>query len=216
MRDPEARGLNCEAYLGHQINAEPRPPARRSSPPCSPGAPTSSSIRPHDEAAQYFASTFAVLRDTPAATRRAAAAYCRTHACAFKPLQSSLTEAPRGGREVGEGHPARRPSLSWSRATTAPSLMLSRPAAETKAERSPPGVGRKRTSRSPMRSTSDERGPLRLVAGQRDRATADRAQRADMSPGQAERREQDCRRRLPAAVIRAESPRSAAPQRVGG
>jgi hypothetical protein len=79
-RDPAARAVSCAAYLGHEINAVPRaarPPLlaalrawraeleRRSS---------------RDEAAQYFASTFAVLRDAPPRTRRAAAAYCRAHA----------------------------------------------------------------------------------------------------------------------------------------
>jgi uncharacterized membrane protein YccC len=78
--DPAGRAVNCAAQLGHEINAVPRaarPPLiaamrawradleRRSS---------------RDEADQYFASTFAVLRDTPPRVRRAAAAYCRANA----------------------------------------------------------------------------------------------------------------------------------------
>lgn len=80
LGDPAARAVSCAAYLGHEINAvrrAQRPPLlaalhawrteleRRSS---------------RDEAAQYFASTFAVLRDAPSRTRHAAAAYCRAHA----------------------------------------------------------------------------------------------------------------------------------------
>ena len=78
--DPEGRAVNCAAYLGHEINAVPR----------AAGAPLIAAMRawrgelerrrPKDEADQYFASTFAVLRDTPPRTLRAAAAYCRAHA----------------------------------------------------------------------------------------------------------------------------------------
>ena len=78
--DPEGRAVNCAAYLGHEINA-----VRRAARP-----PLIAAMRawraelergrPRDEADQYFASTFAVLRDTPARTRHAAAAYCRAHA----------------------------------------------------------------------------------------------------------------------------------------
>ncbi|MBV9884070.1 MAG: hypothetical protein JO276_13760 [Sphingomonadaceae bacterium] len=78
--DPEGRAVNCAAYLGHEINAVPRaarPPliaAMRA------WRADLERRRTKDEADQYFASTFAVLRDTPPRTRRAAAAYCRAHA----------------------------------------------------------------------------------------------------------------------------------------
>lgn len=78
--DPAERAVNCAAYLGHEINAVPRagrPPliaAMRA------WRAALERRRPRDEAAQYFASTFAVLRDTPAPTRHAAARYCRAHA----------------------------------------------------------------------------------------------------------------------------------------
>jgi len=78
--DPAERAVNCAAYLGHEINKVPRaarPPliaAMRA------WRAELERRRPRDEAAQYFASTFAVLRDTPAATRHAAALYCRAHA----------------------------------------------------------------------------------------------------------------------------------------
>ena len=78
--DPEDRAVNCAAYLGHEINAVPRaarPPliaAMRA------WRAELERRRPHDEADQYFASTFAVLRDAPARERHAAAIYCRAHA----------------------------------------------------------------------------------------------------------------------------------------
>ena len=78
--DPEGRAVNCAAYLGHEINAVPRaarPPliaAMRA------WRAELERRRGRDEADQYFASTFAVLRDTPPRTLRAAAAYCRAHA----------------------------------------------------------------------------------------------------------------------------------------
>jgi hypothetical protein len=80
MSDPDYRAVACAAYLGHEINAVPR--AAR--PPLI-AAMQAWRIdlerrRPHDEAEQYFASTFAVLHDTPDRTRHAAAAYCRIHA----------------------------------------------------------------------------------------------------------------------------------------
>jgi len=78
--DPESRAVSCAAYLGHEINAVPR----------SARAPLIAAMRawraelerrrPKDEADQYFASTFAVLRDAPPRARHAAAAYCRAHA----------------------------------------------------------------------------------------------------------------------------------------
>jgi hypothetical protein len=78
--DPEGRAANCAAFLGHEINA-----VRRAARP-----PLIAAMRawrtalergrPKDEADQYFASTFAVLRDTPAPVRHAAATYCRAHA----------------------------------------------------------------------------------------------------------------------------------------
>lgn len=78
--DPEGRAVSCAAYLGHQINAVPR--AAR--PPLVAAMRAWRSDlerrRSKDEADQYFASTFAVLRDTPPRARRAAAAYCRAHA----------------------------------------------------------------------------------------------------------------------------------------
>lgn len=78
--DPDARAVSCEAYLGHQINAEPRArwPRLRTAMLAWRGQLEARMGR--DPAAQYFATTFAVLRDTPAATRRAAAAYCLAHA----------------------------------------------------------------------------------------------------------------------------------------
>jgi hypothetical protein len=78
--DPEGRAVNCAAYLGHEINALPRaarPPflaAMRA------WRTELERRRPRDEADQYFASTFAVLRDTPPHLLRAAASYCRAHA----------------------------------------------------------------------------------------------------------------------------------------
>ena len=79
-RDPEERAVNCAAYLGHEINAVPH----RSRPPLIAAMRAWRADlerrRSKEEADQYFASTFAVLRDTPAPIRRAAAAYCRAHA----------------------------------------------------------------------------------------------------------------------------------------
>ena len=78
--DAEGRAVNCAAYLGHEVNA-----VRRAARP-----PLIAAMRawraelergrPQDEADEYFASTFAVLRDAPPRTRHAAAAYCRAHA----------------------------------------------------------------------------------------------------------------------------------------
>jgi hypothetical protein len=78
--DPEGRAVNCAAYLGHEINAVPR--AARPPLVAAMGAWRAEleHRRPRDEADQYFASTFAVLRDTPPRTLAAAAAYCRSHA----------------------------------------------------------------------------------------------------------------------------------------
>jgi len=78
--DPEGRAVNCAAYLGHEINA-----VRRAARPPLIAAMRAwraalERRRPHEEADQYFASTFAVLRDAPAAERHAAAVYCRAHA----------------------------------------------------------------------------------------------------------------------------------------
>ena len=82
--DPDARAVGCEAYLGHEINASPRSrwPQLRAAMRAWRAQLETRMTR--DEAAQYFASTFAVLRDTPAATRRAAAAYCLAHAPATR------------------------------------------------------------------------------------------------------------------------------------
>jgi len=80
MSDLDGRAVNCAAYLGHEINAvrhAARPPliaAMRA------WRAELERRRPRDEADQYFASTFAVLRDAPARTRHAAAGYCRAHA----------------------------------------------------------------------------------------------------------------------------------------
>jgi hypothetical protein len=78
--DPEGRAVSCAAYLGHEINA-----VRRSARP-----PLIAAMQAwrgelerrwtKEEADQYFASTFAVLRDAPARERHAAAIYCRVHA----------------------------------------------------------------------------------------------------------------------------------------
>ena len=78
--DPEGRAVNCAAFLGHEINE-----VRRASRPPLIAAMRAwraelERTRTRDEADQYFASTFAVLRDTPPRTRHAAAAYCRAHA----------------------------------------------------------------------------------------------------------------------------------------
>jgi hypothetical protein len=78
--DPEGRAVNCAAYLGHEINAvnhSARPPliaAMRA------WRAELERRRTKNEADQYFASTFAVLRDAPARERHAAAIYCRAHA----------------------------------------------------------------------------------------------------------------------------------------
>jgi hypothetical protein len=83
--DPAGRAVNCAAYLGHEINAVPhaaRPPliaAMRA------WRAELQRRRTRDEADQYFASTFAVLRDTPPRTLVAAAAYCRSHAPVSRP-----------------------------------------------------------------------------------------------------------------------------------
>ena len=78
--DPADRAVNCAAYLGREINA-----VRRASRPPLIAAMRAwraalARGRTTDEADQYFASTFAVLRDTPPRARHAAAAYCRAHA----------------------------------------------------------------------------------------------------------------------------------------
>jgi hypothetical protein len=78
--DPDARAVGCEAYLGHEINASPRIRWPRLRAAMLAWRAQLETRMTRDEAAQYFASTFAVLRDTPAATRRAAAAYCLAHA----------------------------------------------------------------------------------------------------------------------------------------
>jgi hypothetical protein len=80
LRDQDYRAVSCAAYLGHEINASPhaaRPPLVAA---MQAWRVDLERRRPHDEAEQYFASTFAVLHDTPARTRRAAAVYCLTHA----------------------------------------------------------------------------------------------------------------------------------------
>ena len=78
--DPEGRAVNCAAYLGHEINAVPRPARPPLIAAMLAWRAELERGRPRDEADQYFASTFAVLRDSPPRTRHAAAAYCRAHA----------------------------------------------------------------------------------------------------------------------------------------
>src|SRR5689334_16238416 len=78
--DPEARAVNCAAYLGHEINAVPRPARPPLIAAMRAWRRELERRRTRDEADQYFASTFAVLRDAPAAERHAAAVYCRGHA----------------------------------------------------------------------------------------------------------------------------------------
>ena len=78
--DPESRAVNCAAYLGHEINAVPRAARPPLIATMRAWRADLERERSKDEADQYFASTFAVLRDTPAPIRRVAAAYCRAHA----------------------------------------------------------------------------------------------------------------------------------------
>lgn len=80
LRDPDSRAVSCAAYLGHEINAVRRPARPPLIAAMRAWRAELERRRPHDEAAQYFASTFAVLRDTPARSRHAAASYCRVHA----------------------------------------------------------------------------------------------------------------------------------------
>jgi hypothetical protein len=78
--DPAGRAVNCAAYLGHQINALPRAGRPRLVAAMQAWRAELRRRLPRDEADQYFASTFAVLGDTPAPVRTAAAAYCRSRA----------------------------------------------------------------------------------------------------------------------------------------
>jgi len=80
MSDLDGRAVNCAAFLGHEINAVRH--AERPQLIAAMRAWRTELERrlSRDQADQYFASTFAVLRDTPARTRHAAAVYCRAHA----------------------------------------------------------------------------------------------------------------------------------------
>jgi hypothetical protein len=72
--------VTCAAFMGHGINAAPRPDRGPLERAMSAWRAALRHAMAQNEADQYFASTFAVLRDTPPDRLAAATAWCTAHA----------------------------------------------------------------------------------------------------------------------------------------